>query len=187
VLAQLLEPPCTDPYARWCGRGGAARLPPIPIIGPSLHLPQCSIIPALGVIAAMEGGATSFQPTIFQPPVLDRSPRPINRGEPGCARVDAALAPDERIEGLTIRLVRRSVSHDPRPLAPRPFVSLGRVASSLLSWPLSYARVINAALDSDPVAAAVEWLADFRGTIGGWAMMVILGETASRVDMCRPA
>ena len=24
---QLLEPPCTDPYARWCGRGGAARLP----------------------------------------------------------------------------------------------------------------------------------------------------------------
>jgi hypothetical protein len=22
-----------DPYARWCGRGGAARLPPIPIIG----------------------------------------------------------------------------------------------------------------------------------------------------------
>src|SRR5512135_375402 len=21
----------TDPYARWCGRGGAARLPPIPI------------------------------------------------------------------------------------------------------------------------------------------------------------
>src|SRR6202008_595709 len=40
VLAQLLEPPCTDPYARWCGRGGAARLPPIPIaatlcIGPT--------------------------------------------------------------------------------------------------------------------------------------------------------
>jgi len=31
VLAQLLEPPCTDPYARWCGRGGAERLPPIPI------------------------------------------------------------------------------------------------------------------------------------------------------------
>ena len=33
VLAQLLEPPCTDPYARWCGRGGAGRLPPIPIRG----------------------------------------------------------------------------------------------------------------------------------------------------------
>ena len=26
-----IEPPCTDPYARWCGRGGAARRPPIPI------------------------------------------------------------------------------------------------------------------------------------------------------------
>src|SRR5215475_13028880 len=25
------EPPYTDPYVRWCGRGGAARLPPIPI------------------------------------------------------------------------------------------------------------------------------------------------------------
>src|SRR6267142_5910971 len=32
-LAELLEPPYTDPYVRWCGRGGAARLPPIPIIG----------------------------------------------------------------------------------------------------------------------------------------------------------
>ena len=28
-----IEPPCTDPYARWCGRGGAERLPPIPIFG----------------------------------------------------------------------------------------------------------------------------------------------------------
>jgi hypothetical protein len=27
------EPPYTDPYVRWCGRGGAARLPPIPIDG----------------------------------------------------------------------------------------------------------------------------------------------------------
>src|SRR6202171_4254126 len=26
-----IEPPCTDPYARWCGRGGSERLPPIPI------------------------------------------------------------------------------------------------------------------------------------------------------------
>src|SRR6266852_9152722 len=33
ALAQLLEPPYTDPYVRWCGRGGAARLPPIPICG----------------------------------------------------------------------------------------------------------------------------------------------------------
>jgi hypothetical protein len=47
VLAQLLEPPCTDPYARWCGRGGAARLPPIPIAatscnGPSARCPHAS-------------------------------------------------------------------------------------------------------------------------------------------------
>ena len=40
VLAQLLEPPCTDPYARWCGRGGAARLPPIPIAATSCLDPR---------------------------------------------------------------------------------------------------------------------------------------------------
>ncbi len=34
--AQPSEPPCTDPYARWRGRGGAARLPPIPI-GAAYH------------------------------------------------------------------------------------------------------------------------------------------------------
>src|SRR4029077_15627676 len=33
ALASTLEPPYTDPYVRWCGRGGAARLPPIPILG----------------------------------------------------------------------------------------------------------------------------------------------------------
>ena len=33
ALAQLLESPYTDPYVRWCGRGGAERLPPIPILG----------------------------------------------------------------------------------------------------------------------------------------------------------
>src|ERR1700738_1600990 len=29
--AQSNEPPDTDPYVRWCGRGGVARRPPIPI------------------------------------------------------------------------------------------------------------------------------------------------------------
>src|SRR5271154_3108804 len=32
---QSAEPPCTDPYARWCGRGGAVRLPSIPIAHPT--------------------------------------------------------------------------------------------------------------------------------------------------------
>jgi len=31
----------TDPYARWCGRGGAVRRPPIPIIEP--HRTGCYI------------------------------------------------------------------------------------------------------------------------------------------------
>src|SRR6266481_4413164 len=29
--AQVMEPPYADPHVRWCGRGGAVRLPPIPI------------------------------------------------------------------------------------------------------------------------------------------------------------
>ena len=31
LWALLTEPPYADPHVRWCGRGGAARLPPIPI------------------------------------------------------------------------------------------------------------------------------------------------------------
>src|SRR5438093_10436532 len=38
--AQVTEPPYADPHVRWCGRGGAARLPPIPILWSGL--------PALG-------------------------------------------------------------------------------------------------------------------------------------------
>jgi hypothetical protein len=39
---------------------------------------------------------------------------------------------------------------------------------------LSYARVINAALDTDPVVAAVEWLAKFRCNTGGWAAVELI-------------
>ncbi len=31
TIAQPAEPPDADPHVRWCARGGAARLPPIPI------------------------------------------------------------------------------------------------------------------------------------------------------------
>src|SRR6266576_5373934 len=43
--AQVTEPPYADPHVRWCGRGRAARLPPIPILArgtqiwPALELP----------------------------------------------------------------------------------------------------------------------------------------------------
>ena len=38
-----VEPPCTAPYARWCRRRGAARLPPIPI--PPLRVTRASFVP----------------------------------------------------------------------------------------------------------------------------------------------
>lgn len=31
ILWQKIEAVVRDPYARWCGRGGVARRPPIPI------------------------------------------------------------------------------------------------------------------------------------------------------------
>ena len=42
LIAQPAEPPYTDPYVRWCGRGGAARLPPIPIPLPARSGPTCA-------------------------------------------------------------------------------------------------------------------------------------------------
>src|ERR1700746_3420895 len=32
VRAQLTEPPYADPHVRWCGRGGRATVPPMPIV-----------------------------------------------------------------------------------------------------------------------------------------------------------
>src|SRR5229473_174155 len=32
VRAQLTEPPYADPHVRWCGRGGRATVPPMPIL-----------------------------------------------------------------------------------------------------------------------------------------------------------
>jgi hypothetical protein len=32
-MEYLLEPPYTDPYVRWCGRGRRATAAPMPIIG----------------------------------------------------------------------------------------------------------------------------------------------------------
>jgi hypothetical protein len=37
-LAQVAEPPYADPHVRWCGRGGAVRLPPIPIARATIAL-----------------------------------------------------------------------------------------------------------------------------------------------------
>ena len=36
--ARLYEPPCTDPYARWCGRVKVVRPSPIPIVADQTHL-----------------------------------------------------------------------------------------------------------------------------------------------------
>src|SRR3974377_182042 len=60
VLAQLLDPPCTDPYARWCGRGGAARLPPIPILGPTRHFAAAQQVSRLRSNTAIRNSSQRF-------------------------------------------------------------------------------------------------------------------------------
>ncbi len=48
-----VEPPCTDPYARWCGKGGAARLPP-----PPPPIPMCATaLPGAPRLTAWSGAA----------------------------------------------------------------------------------------------------------------------------------
>jgi hypothetical protein len=54
-----------------------------------------------------------------------RTPSPQPPSEPGSARIDAALAPDELVQRLVIRLVRCRVPQDPRPFAPGSFVGFG--------------------------------------------------------------
>jgi hypothetical protein len=58
-------------------------------------------------------------------PTSPQAPR-----KPGSAGVDAPLSPNELLQWLRIRLVRRRVPHHLRPLAPRPFVGLGRVGGA---------------------------------------------------------
>jgi hypothetical protein len=58
------------------------------------------------------------------------SPSPQPPGEPRGARIDAALASHELLQGLRVRLVHHRVPHDPRPLAAGPLVRLGRVGGA---------------------------------------------------------
>jgi PQQ-like domain len=51
-------------------------------------------------------------------------------GEPTGAFIDAALALDEPVQRLGIRLVGRRVAHDAAPLTPRPLVSFGRISGA---------------------------------------------------------
>jgi hypothetical protein len=61
---QSIEPPCTDPYARWCGRGRRVAAAPMPIKsrcgkrsgGQDSHLDGQSACRKLNLRRAMLGG-----------------------------------------------------------------------------------------------------------------------------------
>ena len=61
-----------DPYARWCGRGGVVRRPPIPIIGTQPKVgstaragPQLGVELSRAVTAGRDGGSSALDPFRF--------------------------------------------------------------------------------------------------------------------------
>src|SRR5215471_13620391 len=64
-----LEPPCTDPYARWCGRGRRVTVAPMPIKSPYRSNPHRS-------------NQLSFRSEmLFQPMPLSRRAEPFNHAD----------------------------------------------------------------------------------------------------------
>ena len=104
-----VEPPCTDPYARWCGRGGAARLPPIPIRAsalqgdtppvPPLREQLWALRPALdddvpAVDATLHAGRASSSRRVSLPCAVPRSAgEAANAGVLGSERIDQGRSP----------------------------------------------------------------------------------------------
>src|SRR5262249_55881866 len=50
ALELLAEPPDTDPYVRWCGRGEVVRLPPIPIAALARACQRSNLVPSLSPV-----------------------------------------------------------------------------------------------------------------------------------------
>ena len=73
----LVEPPCTAPYARWCGRGGVARRPPIPIFGLSR---TCRPISRMSPIGGRKTWAHIMRISHFDPTADIGSRRPNDKG-----------------------------------------------------------------------------------------------------------
>ena len=74
----------------------------------------------------------------------------------GSARIDTALALDELVEGLQVRLVCRHVAQGPAPLAPGSFVSPGRVGgapndSAERVFPIRHLQPLQAQSPARPV------------------------------------
>src|SRR6202049_5075824 len=120
VLAQLLEPPYTDPYVRWCGRGGAERLPPIPILifRPPLFRPG-------GVLMRPDDGGIEHQ--IFEVRIIGHrleDPSPNTLDAPSTEAPEHAVPIPERLRKITPGGAR---THNPQhAFHEHPVVAAGR-------------------------------------------------------------
>jgi putative tryptophan/tyrosine transport system substrate-binding protein len=86
--------------------------------------PHCALAQRFNV-AAHRTATLIDMANATTPLYLSQPPR-----EPGSAGVDAALLLDEPVQRLGIKLVHRRVPQNPDPLAPSPFVGLGRVGGA---------------------------------------------------------
>src|SRR6516225_8039310 len=71
-----------DPYARWCGRGGTARCPPIPIFGATAPFPRRLFVPIDGDPVLRWKGSASKETTVSTKKSLSLPRRrdPWNKG-----------------------------------------------------------------------------------------------------------
>src|SRR5262249_1762584 len=97
----------TDPYVRWCGRGGAARLPPIPICDALAQLTEhgagLDVRIAWARVRPTAGPARLFRFSQDIARVLQEAAVEFRRSEPKL---------DEKVEGFVIHLDRPPESFD---------------------------------------------------------------------------
>ena len=136
-----VEPPCTDPYARWCGRGGAARLPPIPIALRPQRVTRADtpLAPAPGCLWP----SVSVRPATTGRPRLRRDSGPDAPTDLARLSVDtlsgrSALAPDLLVWILMKMMAVGGVGNRAGAVIQTPvsalFASMGASASTARRW-----------------------------------------------------
>src|SRR3981189_406274 len=136
----------TDPYARWWGRGGTARCPPIPISDPSRSLSV-----AFGTALPVES------PGGVSPPGAPRSVRePLDSYGSRCSAVSMAEPPVGKEHWICSAQPVKPVSR-PLGLATQPLELAARPADDIEIDPLqgrTQLRLVEVAVVVDPAANA---------------------------------
>jgi hypothetical protein len=136
-----LEPPYTDPYVRWCGRGGAARLPPIPIFGPSRRFRRSAVRRSAATFFLCFRYATKKSDHRLdhgRGPIFLRPPRaPCGPQRPACASRRGSVAWEAglgRLDGGNV-VPSNWAGPQPQPRAKRSGAIASPAGLQLTAWP----------------------------------------------------